>query len=436
MSTRIGRRTMVSGLALLMIAWSFAGAHAATVRTKLISQSSGGVQGGAESYLPSVSADGRLVAFESGSTNLIGNDTNSSTDIFVRDRDTNKTTRVSVSSSGAEANDGSYNAAISSGGRFVAFISDATNLVGGTDLNGDSDVFVRDRVKHVTKRVSVSSAGVGGNASSYDPSISADGRFVAFWSDSSNLVGNDTNAAFDIFVRDRERKTTKLVSVGLAGGSADASSYLPSISADGRFVAFESIATDLVPNDTNALRDVFVRDLRERRTKRHSLSSAGIQGNGDSRDAAISDDGRFVAFRSSATNLVGTDTNGYDDVFVRDRQQKTTRLISVSSTGVPANLTNYDPSVSADGRFVAFTSFASNLVGTDTNAQQDIFVRDRLQHTTRRVSVSSAGAEANGSSTGPSISDGGRLVAFYSGATNLVGNDTNNNDDIFVRGPS
>ncbi|MDX6596108.1 MAG: TolB protein, partial [Solirubrobacterales bacterium] len=262
------------------------------------------------------------------------------------------------------------------------------------------------------------------------------GRFVAFWSDSSNLVGNDTNAAFDIFVRDLERKTTKLVSVGSAGGSADASSYLPSISADGRFVAFESIATNLVPNDTNALRDVFVRDLRERRTKRHSLSSAGIQANGDSRDAAISDDGRFVAFTSSATNLVGTDTNGNNDIFIRDRGTRTTRLISVSSTGVLANSGNYDPSVSADGRFVAFMSPASNLVGTDTNAQQDIFVRDRLQHTTKRVSVSSAGAEANGGSTGPSISDSGRLVAFYSGATNLVGNDTNNNDDIFVRGPA
>ncbi|MDX6596110.1 MAG: hypothetical protein QOI72_1492, partial [Solirubrobacterales bacterium] len=210
----IGRRTVVPGVLALLITGSFAGAHAATtVRTNLVSRNSAGVQGDLESHWPSVSAHGRLVAFESGATNLVGNDTNNTTDIFVRDREGNKTSRVSVSSAGVEANDASYTATITPDGRYVAFESDATNLVGGTDANGDSDVFLRNRVTHVTKRMSVSSAGVGGNGASYDPSISDDGRFVVFWSDSSNLVGNDTNGTTDIFVRDRERKTTRLVSI-------------------------------------------------------------------------------------------------------------------------------------------------------------------------------------------------------------------------------
>jgi Tol biopolymer transport system component len=406
---------------------------ATSARTSLVSRSSGGVQGDAESYLPSVTADGRYIAFESGSTNLVGNDTNNATDIFVRDRVTGKTVRVSLSSGGAQGNDGSYNANISADGRYVAFISDATNLV-PHDTNAATDVFVRDRVNHVTKRISVNTAGRQANATSYSPVVSADGRFVAFWSVASNLVHHDTNAAPDVFVRDRQRKTTTRVSINTAGFEGNGGSRNPTISRDGRFVAFESLANNLIGSDTNAVADIFVRDRLRKVTLRASIGSAGAQGDGASTTPSISADGRYLAFRSAATNLVGDDPNGYDDIFVRDRRNKTTRLVSVSSAGVHANFHCLEPAISATGRFVTFFSGASNLVGSDTNLQSDIFMRDRGTGTTKRVSVSSAGDEANNASNGPApVSDDGRIVAFYSTASNLIGSDTNNNDDVFIR---
>ena len=168
-----------------------------------------------------------------------------------------------------------------------------------------------------TKRVSVSSAGAQGDSGSFHPAVSADGRFVAFASNATNLVGGDTNAVSDVFVRDRKTHKTKRVSVSSAGAQGNDLSESASISADGRFVAFESVATNLVGNDTNGFDDVFVRDRSTGKTRRVSLDSAGVQGNGDSEEPSISADGRFVGFDSLATDLVGNDTNGFEDVFVR-----------------------------------------------------------------------------------------------------------------------
>jgi Ca2+-binding RTX toxin-like protein len=234
-------------------------------------------------------------------------------------------------------------------------------------------------------RVSFDSAGNQGNRSSYTPSISADGRFVAFYSEASNIVPGDTNNRGDIFVRDTLTNTTTRVSVDSAGNQANSLSVGSSISADGRFVVFSSESSNIVPGDTNNTYDIFVRDTLTNTTTRVSVDSAGNQENGTnfSTTPSISADGRFVAFDSDATNLVPGDTNGRRDIFVRDRLTNTTTRVSFDSAGNQGNGVSTTPSISADGRFVAFSSFASNIVPGDTNNTDDIFVVDTSS--TRKV---------------------------------------------------
>src|SRR5439155_1129649 len=234
-----------------------------------------------------------------------------------------------------------------------------------------------------------------------------------------NLVTGDTNAVSDAFVYDRVTGTTERVSVSSAGAEANGTSFAPAISADGRFVAFPSEATNLVPGDTNGATDVLVRDRRTGTTERVSVSSAGAEANGTSFTPAISADGRLVAFASEADDLVIGDTNQAFDVFVHDGMTGTTERVSVDSTGAQANaasIEHFCPALSADGRFVAFESDATNLVPVDTNAATDVFVRDRLTATTDRVSVDSTGAQANDRSDFPAISADGSVVAFVSTA--------------------
>jgi Tol biopolymer transport system component len=293
---------------------------------------------------------------------------------------------VSVGPAGQQANSGSEAPAISAHGRFVAFDSFASNLVAG-DTNGTGDVFVWDRVAQLTRRVSVGPGGQQANSLSYFAAISAHGRFVAFDSFASNLVAGDTNHTYDVFVRDRMAQVTRRVSVGPGGQQANSESAEPEISAHGRYVAFVSDASNLVAGDTNNKWDVFVRDRRVQETRRVSVGPGGQQSNGPSFDPAISAHGRFLAFRSRATNLVTGDTNNKWDVFVRDRRVQETRRVSVGPAGQQANNNSFQPAISAHGRFVAFASDASNLVAGDTNNRSDVFVRDRVAHVTRRVSV-------------------------------------------------
>ncbi|MEG3908587.1 calcium-binding protein [Microcoleus sp. w2-18bC1] len=393
-------------------------------------------QGPSVSSYPSISSDGRFVVFGSPASNLVPGDTNASSDVFVRDTLANTTTRVSVDSAGNQGNNLSTEPSISANGRFVTFWSNATNLVPG-DTNNSGDIFVRDTLTNTTTRVSVDSAGNQANSSSSTASISADGRFVAFSSFATNLVPGDTNDNPDIFVRDTLANTTTRVSVDSAGNQGNKYSGEPSISANGRFVAFRSDATNLVPGDTNDNPDIFVRDLLTNTTTRVSVGSAGNQGNNGFGEPSISADGRLVAFSSNATNLVPGDTNNRHDIFVRDTLANTTTRVSVDSAGNQANDSSvFSPSVSANGRFVAFSSNASNLVPGDSNNSHDIFVRDLLTNTTTRVSVDSAGNQGNNGSFESSISADGQKVAFSSEASNLVPGDTNftfnSRLDVFV----
>jgi hypothetical protein len=223
------------------------------------------------------------------------------------------------------------------------------------------------------------------------------------------------------------------VSIDSNGTQGNGSSHYPSISADGRYVTFHSYATDLVLADTNGFADVFVRDRQSGMTACASLEPAGVPGNGDSAYASVSADGRYVAFWSRASNLVAGDTNGFLDVFVRDRQTAMTERVTVDPSGFQTNGDTVFPSISADGRYVAFSSLATNLVTGDTNGRRDVFLRDRQSGATERLSVDSGAAEGDGDSNGPSIAGDGLLVAFVSWATNLVAGDTNSATDVFAR---
>jgi len=399
--------------------------------TERVSVDSLGIQGNSLSNLASISTDGRYVAFLSSASNLVPGDTNGTWDIFVHDHQTGVTERVSVHSLGTQGNGQSWAPSISANGRYVAFHSLASNLGLGVDTYFGNDLFVHDRQTGMTELVNVDPLGAQGDGGMY-PSISADGRYVAFASGASNLVPGDTNGFADIFVRDRQTGMTERVSVDSLGAQGNGNSEFSSISADGRYVALYSNASNLVPGDTNAYVDIFVHDRQTGVTERVSVGSLGAQGNHDSLNPSISADGRYVAFVSLASNLVPGDTNVEADVFVHDRQTGMTELTSVDSLGTQGNYRSLYPSISADGRYVAFVSWATNLVPGDTYGNYDVFVHDRQTGVTERVSVDSLGTQGGHDSLYPSISPDGGYVAFVSWATNLVPGDTNGNGDIFV----
>ena len=421
----------LAGFAMLLLplspqeSWAFPGeTRRANVDSAEV-QATGGTSSNAK-----FSGSGLFIVFESLATNLVVGDSNNFQDIFIRDRQTATTTRVSVNTTGGNANQASYNPSVSADGRYVAFDSSASNLVAGDA--GSQDVFVRDLQTNTTTRVSVDSLGNPGIGTSSNPSISANGRYVAFQSSASNLVPGDTNGHWDIFVHDRQTGTTSRANVHTNGTQGDSTSQMPSISGDGRYVAFESYATTLVDGDTNNLRDIFVRDRVENTTTRINVDVVfGDQSNSDSYNATISADGRFVAYQSAANNLVVGDTNSAWDVFVYDLQQHTAVIASVASDGVQGNSTSLNPSLSSDGRYVAFDSASSNLIFRSAGGW-DVYVRDLARGETIQVSRSTAGVQGNSSSQFPSISGGGRRVAFQSIATNLIANDTNGLQDIFT----
>jgi Tol biopolymer transport system component len=416
-----------------------------------VSLGPGGVPANAGSlFAAPISGDGRYVAFLSDASNLVAGDTNDSSDLFRRDNVANVTELVTVGFDGSQANGDALVNDISGDGRFVAFQSSGSNLV-EADSNGETDVFVRDMATGTNELVSVSSTEVAADKSSGRAFLSADGRYAAFTSEATNLVPNDTNGdppcdpeepsctrGIDTFVRDLLAGTTHRVSVASDGSEADSGSGGLAISDDGRFVLFASDASNLVPGSTT--RDLFMRDRVLGTTEQVDIATDGAQANSFVRGADMSADGRFVAFVSAADNLVPNDTNGREDLFVRDRFAGTTERASVTSAGVEVALGAGEsaPSMSADGRFVAFTSLAPDLVSDDTNNAEDVFVRDRLLGTTTIWSTNLTGAEGQSPSfyalsVDPRLSADARYVSFWSQAENLVDGDTNGFRDTFVK---
>jgi len=346
---------------------------------------------------------------------------------------------VSTNSAGYIGDSHSIQPSISADGRYVAFSSDSIYLAAG-DTNGITDIFVKDTQTGGTSRISTDSSGGQGNSSSNEPSISADGRYVAFSSGSSNLAAGDTNGTTDIFVKDTQTGGTTLISTDSAENIGNSPSYEPSVSADGHYVAFSSNSSNLVAGDTNVTRDIFVKDTLTGSTTRISTNSSGGQGNRGGTDSSISADGRYVAFSSDSSNLVAGDTNGSMDIFVKNTLTGGTARISTDSNGAQQYSRNdavvqsfyTAPSISGDGRYVAFSSNYANLVSDDTNDDYDILVKDTQTGGIIRSSTAYGGDESNAGSNQASISADGQTVAFQSNASNLVWGDNNGSNDVFA----
>lgn len=405
-----------------------------------LSVTSGGVQGNdysaPETGHNGMSADGRFVVYTSEASNLTPHDTNGARDVFLRDRRTGTTKRESWTSREEQANLGSGDTAVvSDDGRFVAFTSESTNLA-PHETNGWPDVFIRDRQKGVTRRVSLDSREVPANAESELSAISSGGRFVLFTSPASNLAAHDTNRSPDVFLRDRMAGTTRLVSVGRDGASAQGASVAVALSPQGRYVVFESAAANLVRGDTNRTSDFFVLDRRTGTTRRVSVDSHGRQG-GENGSAvvpygAISANGRYVVFSSNQSGLVDGDTNGDFDVFVRDRRNGTTQLVSVGGDGARADGDSFGTGISADGHFVVFQTLATNLLSGPGSAGQ-VMMRDRFAEDTWPVSVSPRLVLGDATSRRGLLSADGHRVVYDSTSTNIVVHDVNGAPDVFSR---
>jgi Tol biopolymer transport system component len=361
-------------------------------------------------------------------------DDNGVDDVFLYDRRDETTTRISVAANGASGDGLSALPSLSDDGRRVAFVTRATNLIDG-DTNDRGDVLVHDRKTGATVRASVDSAGNEADGDSVYATIAANGRAVAFASLASNLVPGDTNRDIDVFLHDLKTGTTKLVSVSRAGIPANGSSYFTPnarLGANGRLVPFQSSATNLVADDVNGTVDAFVHDAQAGVTRRVSVDSAGREGNAASVEPTMSANGRVVAFTSIASNLVADDTNGDADVFVHDLKTGITTRVSVATGGAQGNGASGEPTLSADGRYVSFASSSSNLVPDDTNGAIDVFVHDRKTGITTRASVSSGGSESDAQSYYARLSGNGRFVVLQSSATNLVPADVNGAADVFL----
>lgn len=398
------------------------------------SVSSAGVQADRDSSEPNTAGDGTFVSFFSLALNLAPNSTGAF-ESFLRNRTTLLTTRVSQTTGGDPANSNSLSVVVSANG-FTSFESGASNLVANNQVN----VFRHDSQTGQTLLVSVSNGGIPGNDFSGLSSISADGNLIAFQSSATNLVPGSVAGISDILIRDVAAGTTNSVSVDSAGVSGNGSSQAPRIAADGGAIAFASLATNLVAGDTNGVRDVFVHVRQTGQTTRVSVATGGGEGDGPSGGAGvapsnvldISDDGRFVVFSSDATNLVPGDTNGVTDIFRHDRQTGETIRVSVGTGGVQSNASSDQPKISGDGRFVVFNSDATNLDARDQNGLPDVFIHDTQTGETQVVSLNlDVTNTGNGGSFFPDISADGRVLVFASDASNLVVDDTNDARDIF-----
>jgi pimeloyl-ACP methyl ester carboxylesterase len=397
---------------------------------QLISQDSGGVQANASSTSSTnnaASADGRFVVFGSGASNLPG-DANGSGQAYVRDRQTGTTTLVSVNNGGVPANSAPFGLTISADGRYVAFASGASNLP-QAPTDGSNAIYVRDLQLAQTERVDVSADTVS-NGVSFLPSISADGRFVAFVSTATNLAPEATSPTLQIFVRDRVAGLTSIASLGIDGLEGNGRASAPTISADGRYVTFFDNATNLTATQTGGSNQVYVRDMQSAQTILASLGSDGLPANGtifgNGNAPGISADGRFVVFTSNATNLVpgAIDANGDLRVFERDVTGQTTRLVDVDASGVPLAQGGINPTISADGRFVTYQIYNQTLV-RDMNTNQSVDVSLAPDGTAQNSTSSNQGDP-------PSISYNGNTVVFTSSATNLIAGDSNAASDVFA----
>ncbi|MCC7290704.1 MAG: hypothetical protein IT449_01430 [Phycisphaerales bacterium] len=399
--------------------------------TLRVSVSSMGEEGDGFSMFPWPSQDGRYIVFESDAGNLVPDDDNCTTDVFVHDCLTRTTERVSLAWDGGEANGASQRPRVSADGRYVVFQSGADNLV-PHDTNGFMDIFVMDRWTLRVRRASEGAWGEEGNGASIHPKISADGRCVAFHTLANNWVGHDTNSQWDVYVRDLATGDIDLVSVRDDGVVGNDWSEHCALSGDGSLVVYHSKANNLVPDDHNGKDDAFLFDRQTRRVKRMSVGATGEESNGTSAFPSISDDGRYASFESEGANLAADDRNGKRDVFRFEVQTGALARVSKPAAG-ETDGDSMRSALSSDGRFVTFFSLAKNLAAADLNNTVDVFVWDAQDGRVVLGSLAANGAPSRGGSQFPILSGDGRIVAFHAFATDIVGEDHNLAADIFVR---
>ena len=381
----------------------------------------------------SVSDDGRQVAFVSYATNLVSGLTDGSRNAFVRDRDAGTTNWIDRTdpSAGIHSETGDHKAGrvLDGSGRYVAFVSGSPRLVDDDD-NGVRDVFVRDLLTGETEMISRLPDGTPFDGASIDPQITADGRFVVFLSIARNAAGGEnTYGQWQTYLADRQTGQIEVVSVGANGELARSQTADPSVDATGRFVVF-STSNALVAADTNGRADVYVRDRVAGTTALVSVALDGFAGEDSSNAAQISEDGRFVVFSSRSNNLVAGDI-GQIDLFVRDLVAGTTERINLTPSGAASSASAFDPAISADGRYVAFLSHATDLVAGVSGSVSRVYVRDRLLGRTELVSQTTGGTAAAAYSADPAISADGRRVAFVSNASLAFGGSGGNN--VYLR---
>ena len=380
----------------------------------------------------SFSADGRLLVFESAATNLVPGDTGGQGDIFLRDLQSGSTVRISSGLVSSEANSFSANPDISADGTKIVFESLADNLANG-DSNAASDVFIFDIVSNQTIRLSVSSTGTDTDGASVAPKISRDGSVVAFTSAATNLVSGDINQATDVFITHVLGNTTSLVSSSASGiqGNSDSWDARPTLQ-DGARVFFNSFADNLVSNDTNGTNDIFVKNITTGSVDRVNTSSSGNQANDLSRLEAVTPDGRYVLFQSYADNLVANDTNQVRDLFRKDTVSGEVVRVNTASDGTEANAETSTGFLSANGRFVVFESAATNLSPNDANGSDDVFVKDLASGKVAKLSADIVGRALDASSSVSGISDDGRFIAFRTAAPGVTFDDAGDQTDIFT----
>jgi hypothetical protein len=368
----------------------------------------------------SMSDDSRYVVFMT-STSLSSDDTNLSSDAYVKDRTNNATTLASVANTGLAVGNVSA-VSISYTGRYISFVTSTS--ASSNDTGTGADVYVRDMQGASTELISHHSGLASNNAN--NPQISADGRFVVYVTLDTNPI-KSSGLNYEIYVKDRTKQTFELLSKDINGGRSNDVNSTPAINCDGSIITFSSNATNLVPNDTNAKTDIFLVN----RTGGHDIRNLTLSGNNNSYIGGLSCDGNFASFSSEATNLVLNDTNSREDGFRYNRLTDTTELISKSTSGQIGNGKTTGISLSGDGRYVVFSSASSNLVSGDT-ANESIFQRDTITGVTEILSVTTTGSSANYNSSSPKISVDGRYVAYVSSSTNLVSNDPDTNNDAYV----
>ena len=433
------RRAVAVGVAMavsatgLLVAAPASAAPASLPHTGRISVSSAGVAGATSvANRAIVSADGRFVLFSTASP-LVPDDTNQEWDVYRRDRLGSTTTRVSLTNADKQLTGHAELCGASRNGRFFGF---------GSNSSGGYQLYRRDIQQGTTTIVSVSSSevpasrpGGTGVAPDWNCPISDDGRYVAFQAQANNLVPADADTDTDVFRRDVQLGTTILISQSSASVAGDGGSGDPAMSADGAAIAFASVATNLVSSDSNGVQDIFVRTPSVSTTTRVSVKSNGTQLSDSSSDPALTADGNLVAFDSYATGLMSSDTNNDRDVFVRNRTTGAITVATLNSQGIQGDGSSVDPAISDDGRYVTYasTSTSTNLAPGGIAGADDQFRRDVQTGTTQLVSRTVSGATPHDSSYGDSMSADGSVVVFASHADNFVRGDANGQQDIFVR---